>query len=322
MAKNTKNNERLIPREVYKLENWSLYNQSLKNRGKITIWLSDDVQSGWYHTKPKLPGGEIQYSDSCIEFCLILRHLYHLPYRQTEGFVEDLLTLTKIELKVPSYSQIQRRSGTLNVDIRIRKKSKAPIDVVIDSTGLKVYGEGEWKVRKHGSSKRRTWRKLHMGSDGKDLEILSVVLTGNEVDDAEAGIDVMKEITEKEEVKTVAGDGGYDKAKFRKCLSTDITQLIPPQENAVLSAKWNGSILEQRDAAINRIATIGRKEWKKENGYHIRSLSEVNMFRFKKIFSHELKARKEENEETEIKIKCKILNKFVGIGMPISYKVS
>lgn len=308
-------------RENYKLRNWSEYNRSLKKRGKLAIWLSEDVKSSWVYTSVQKPGGEVIYSDTAIEFCLTIKHLYRLGYRQTEGFVEDIFELCGINLEVPSYSQIQRRSKTVDINIGVKKGVKSPIDLVIDSTGLKVYGEGEWKVRKHGWNKHRTWKKLHMGSDGVDLEIISVVLTSNDVDDAEAGIEIVAESKELVSIKSTAGDGAYDKKKFRACLPIDVDQLIPPQKNAVLSKKQDPD-LAQRDDAIRRIKEIGRAEWKKEKGYHIRSKSEVNMFRYKKIFGERMHARKAPYENAEMKIKCKILNQFVEIGMPKSYKVA
>ncbi len=214
-----------------------------------------------------------------------------------------------------------KRSKTIKIDIRVRKSIKAPIDLVIDSTGLKVYGEGEWKVRKHGWNKHRTWKKLHMGSDGMDLEIISVVLTGNEVDDAEAGIEIVAESKELIPIKSTAGDGAYDKKKFRGCIPIGVEQLIPPQKNAVLSKKRDPD-LAQRDEAIKRIEQVGREEWKKEIGYHIRSNSEVNMFRYKKIFGGNMHARKGSYENAEMRINSKILNQFVDMGMPKSYKVA
>lgn len=315
------NKNRDTSREIYKITNWSSYNKSLKTRGKLTIWLSDEVKSSWYHEGIQPPGGKKVYSDVCIEFCLTLKHLYGLGYRQTEGLVEDIVGLCSIDLDVPSYSQIQRRSGSIAIDIQVRKKKKGSIDLVIDSTGLKVYGEGEWKVRKHGWNKHRTWKKLHMGSDGKGLEIISAVLTKNNTDDAEAGVEIIKTSKQEVSLRSVAGDGAYDKKKFRACIPSDVKQLIPPQKNGVLSKKQE-PFLAQRDDAIKRIKEKGRAAWKKENGYHIRSKSEVNMYRYKKIFGGQMHARKEVYENTEMKIKCKILNQFVEIGMPKSYKAT
>lgn len=314
------NKTRNKPRENYKLTNWSEYNKNLKKRGKLTIWLSKDVKECWLYKDERSVGGKIVYSDVAIEFCLTIKHLYGLGYRQTEGFVEDLFELCKIDLAVPSYTQIQRRSETVEINIKVRQGLKSPIDLVIDSTGLKVYGEGEWKVRKHGWNKRRTWKKLHMGSDGADLEIISVVLTGNGIDDAQAGIKIIEESKDIVQLKSTAADGAYDKKKFRGCLPKDVIQLIPPQHNAVVSRKKVPE-LAQRDEAVKRIEQVGREEWKKEKGYHIRSKSEVNMFRYKTIFGGRMHARKTPYENAEIKIKCKILNQFVELGMPKSYKV-
>ncbi len=321
MVKSSKKQTEEKRKEKYKLTNWSEYNASLKKRGKLTVWLSDEVKESWIYQAAQKPGGQIIYSDVAIEFCLTIKHLYGLAYRQTEGFVEDIFRLCGIDLPVPSYSQLQRRSKNITIDIRVRKKNKGAIDLVLDSTGLKVYGEGEWKVRKHGWQKRRTWRKLHMGSDGADLEIISIVLTENDIDDAQAGKTIVEQSKEEVPIKSISGDGAYDKKKFRKVIPQGVDQLIPPQHNAVLSKNQDPD-LAKRDEAIRRIEEIGRAEWKKETGYHIRSKSEVNMFRYKKIFGGEMKARKKPFETAEVRIKCKILNKFVEIGMPKSYKVA
>ena len=306
------------PKEKYKLSNWSSYNQSLVNRGNVTLWLSDDIKDSWYYEGQRDPGGVVRYSDLAILFCLTMRSLYGLGYRQTAGFILGLFKLIETDLEVPDYSQIHRRSCDIAIYIRIKNKSKKRLDVVLDSTGLKVYGEGEWKVRKHGVSKRRTWRKLHMCSDGEDLEIVSVGITENNVDDAQGGISLIDQV--EQPINSCAGDGAYDKGKFRKCLPQNTIALIPPQRNAVVS---NGEEehLKQRDQAIATIEQVGRQQWKQQMDYHIRSLSEVNMYRYKTIFGGNLKARKPPYEENEVRVKCRILNQFVAIGMPKSYKV-
>ncbi len=277
------------------------------------------MKSQWYYKGKQSPGGEILYSDTAIELCLSLRAIYSLGYRQTQGFTESIFSLLSMDLPVPCYSQMQRRSKSIPISIKVRGSWKQHVDLVVDSTGLKVYGEGEWKVRKHGKDKNRTWRKVHMGSDASDLEILSVEVTGNDIDDASAGIDLLDQIDES--IDSLAGDGAYDKKKFRAALPLETQQLIPPQKNAVISKRGDPALV-QRDQAIKKIKKKGRSEWKKQVGYHKRSLSEVNMYRYKKIFSPELKARKPEYETAEVRIKCKILNRFVEIGMPESEKVA
>lgn len=315
MSKNNQKNLCIAkPKENYQLKNWSDYNKSLKKRGSISIWLSDDVKDAWYYQGERKVGGSLTYSSVAIEFCLTLRHLLHLKYRQTEGFVEDLFSLLSLDLGVPCYTQICRRSATIEIDIKVTS-GLGSIDLVIDSTGLKVYGDGEWKARKHGPSKRRTWRKLHMGSDGNSLEIYDVVLTENDKHDSHSGADIVNKVKTIKELNSVSGDGAYDKRIFRNSIPSNCKELIPPQEGAV-----ENEDLPQRNEAIKRIKEIGKKEWKKEVGYHIRSKSEVNMYRYKTIFGDKLNAREPDYETTEIKIKCKILNKFVEIGMPNSYK--
>lgn len=303
----------------YKVTNWKEYNQCLCNRGNFTIWIPTNIETMWQYTGTNKPGGKLLYSNIAMELCLTLRALYGLGYRQTQGFVKSVFSLSGKKIKVPSYTQMQRRSKTIEIDIRIREKLSSPLDIVLDSTGLKVYGEGEWKVRTHGKDKNRTWRKVHIATDTKDLTILSVAVTGNNIDDASAGKNLIEEI--KEPIKSCAGDGAYDKKKFRSFLDKNVRQLIPPPRNAVIS-KTKDPAFTQRDKAIIRIKKIGRKEWKKEIRYHKRSLSEVNMYRYKKTFTGELKARKPKFEVCEVKIKCKILNKFIEIGMPKSIKMA
>jgi hypothetical protein len=193
----------------------------------------------------------------------------------------------------------------------------------IDSTGLKVYGEGEWKVRKHGWSKHRTWRKLHVCIDLHSQELLSVKLTGNEEDDASVGSKMLQGKTAN--IHSFYGDGSYDKFDFRSTLGKDIIQIIPPPKNAVLQ-KATGThplpgYLHQRNQAVETIEKYGYKYWKEQTGYHRRSLNEVAMFRYKTIFGGHLDARTIENQSTEIHLKSWSLNKFMGIGMPDTYKV-
>jgi len=226
MGKDNKYRNSNKTREVYKVRNWPSYNKSLVNRGDISIWLSDDVKKGWYYQGAQVPGGELKYSNACIEFCLTIKCLFRFDYRKTEGFIRGLFGIAKLELEVPSYSQIQRRSKFLEVNIRVSKRKKGPIDLVVDSTGLKVYGDGEWKVRK-------TWRLMHMASDGSDLEIITVSLTGNNISDSKAGIKLMDQLSCP--IKTIAADGAYDSKGFRDCLAPNIVQLIPPRRDGAHS---------------------------------------------------------------------------------------
>ena len=167
-------------KDTYKIRNWKAYNRSLCNRGRLTLWINDSVLNEWEKASQKQKiVGEQTYCDSIIQCCLLLKINYGLKLRQSTGFVESLFTLMgKSHLPVPDYSTLCRRQNSLPVEIGDRLARGEKLAVGIDSTGLKVYGEGEWKVRKHGYSKRRTWQKLHLCVDLDTQEILSVELTG------------------------------------------------------------------------------------------------------------------------------------------------
>jgi len=305
-------------KDKYKIINWKEYNESLKQRGSITIWISEEALELWKYTGPKLKGGQKKYSDLAIETSLTIRKVYHLKLRQTEGFVNSLIQIMQVNLEVPDYSTLSRRAGKLNISLG-NFKDNGNIDIVVDSTGLKVYGEGEWKVRKHGWSKHRTWRKLHIGIDGVTQEIIAEELTENNIDDADVIEDVLNV---SDDIDSFTGDGAYDKKKVRKILTKKkIKQKIPPQRNAVISKEADYD-LQSRDKAIKRIKSIGREKWKQEVGYHRRSLVEVAMFRYKTIIGDEILSRKFVNEKVEVRLGCAILNKMTALGMPVTIKVA
>ena len=211
---------------------------------------------------------------------------------------------------------LSRRSSSLTIEVNHCPNDRK-VSIAVDSTGLKVYGEGEWKVRKHGAGKRRTWRKMHLGVDVVTQQIVSCELTHNSVDDAEMTgnlIDIDREIDD------FLGDGAYDDKKGRKAVHAKGGKVIlPPPKNAVIHQDALPG-LSSRNQDIERIGQIGRAEWKKEVGYHKRSLAEVAMFRYKTTIGNTISARKFGNQVTEIKIGCHILNVFNGCGMPNAYK--
>ncbi|GMO33572.1 MAG: hypothetical protein Ta2B_14020 [Termitinemataceae bacterium] len=195
------------------------------------------------------------------------------------------------------------------------------LHIGIDSTGLKVYGEGEWKVRKHGWSKHRTWMKMHICIDLDTQEILAVELSGNDEADAPEAKKMLEGKTKN--VASFSGDGAYDDFCFRELLGNDIDQIIPPPKNAVVHPEADNDpkkvYLKQRNDAVTSINETSRDEWKENTGYHNRSLNEVVMYRYKTIFGEKQSARKTANQKTDVKINCKMLNVYCDLGMPISY---
>jgi IS5 family transposase len=226
-----------------------------------------------------------------------------------------------LELSVPDYTTICKRSKCLRVNLP--KESKGSLHAVLDSTGLKVFGEGEWKVRQHGYSKRRTWRKLHLAVDSKSHEIEAVVLSESSLDDAGAVPDLLEQITE--HIEQLDADGAYDKRKvYDACFEQEIGRVvIPPRIDARIWQHGNCKAPPLvRDENLRQIRRLGRKKWKRESGYHKRSLAETAVFRFKTIFGSYLQARKLPQQEAEAKVKCAALNRMTRLGMPVSYRVA
>jgi Transposase DDE domain len=294
---------------------WKTYNKSLINRGKINFWISSDVAQSWYFTPTcRSRGACRRYSDAAIEALLIIRFRFSLALRETQGFAESLLALLKWDLTVPDYTTLCRRAWDCGIAAKL---SSIPISksihVVVDSTGLKVYGEGEWKVRQHGYSKRRTWRKLHLSIDESNGQILSAVLSDNSFKDSEVFEDLMRPVESKGKIQQVTGDGAYDckKTCFDWVDKRNIKGIFPPRKRARMKQpKLPYDELSTRDKHIVDIRKLGRKEWKKNVNYHRRSLAETGMYRFKTIFGGKLQSRLFDNQATEAFMKCRILNQM------------
>jgi hypothetical protein len=271
------------------------------------------------------------YSYDCIVLLLTLKVTFHLAFRQLEGFAASIFELLGVELKVPSYTQICRRQAGLQVPLAIsqRLKNGEAIHLVVDSSGLKVFGEGEWKVRKHGWGKRRTWRKIHLGVDEKTGEITAQVLTDNKTDDAEVLVNlVTNTFSEGVDINKVGTDGAYDQYHCWDMLrGLQIEPIIPPRENAAFQVDKDGLETDHpRNRALEMIDQGGkgenRKGWKETSGYHLRSKSENAFFRWKTIFGEKMYAREFEYQKTEAAVKTSVLNKFIQIAAPKVVKVA
>lgn len=307
---------------LYRVENWPEYDKALVQRGSITFWMSDDFAKNWRYTGKKQRGSQFDYSSQAILVMLTVKEVFHLTNRQTEGFMCSLFQLRKINLPIPDHTTLSKRGKNLKVNLP--KKTSQSLNIVMDSTGLKIYGEGEWKVRMHGVSKRRTWRKLHVGANPEDGEIQAVILTENNVSD-DAVVEVLLEQIE-QEIINFAADGAYDKRKVYDCLNAHSPEgsiLIPPRKNAHIWKHGNTKAERlKRDENLRSIRKHGRKEWKKNSGYHVRSLAETTMFRLKTIFGGQLSARLLETQTTQALVRCAALNQMTHLGMPQSYKVA
>lgn len=294
---------------------------SLVSRGSLTIWIEDDIATRWRTSSEERRNGHpLVYSDETILMALTIRFVYNLPLRALEGFLKSILLLLGLSLKAPCYTQICRRAKRLGKTLRHLSKRR-PTDIVFDSTGLKVYGEGEWKVRVHGTSKRRTWRKLHIAMDPNSGEVLLAEITENSKGDAQVAEGMIDSVPKS--VQNIYGDGAYDSLGFRKKIhSKGAKPIIPPPCNAVVNREALDEATFDRNQAIQAIKGLGgdgsaRSLWKKLTGYHRRSLVETTMFRYKQIFGGFLRSRSWTNQRIEAILKCRILNKMTSLGMPI-----
>ena len=306
----------------YRITNWPEYNRSLIQRGSINFWFSEEAINKWRatdHTNEK--GRPQEYSDDAILCALLIRTVYHLPLRALEGLLNSLASLLNLSIKIPSYSQICRRAKTLGKALK-KLSNKRPHDIVFDSTGLKVYGEGEWKVRQHGASKRRTWRKLHLGMDPDSKEIIVADLTSNGVGsgDGQIGKNLMKKAPKS--AKRIFGDGAYDGIEFRQEVeSIGAEPIIPPPRDAVIHSDTTDPAIKRRNDAVCEISGLGgddeaRKLWKILKNYHRRSLAETTMYRIKQLTGGNLRSRERERQRVEGYVKCLIINRMTSIGMP------
>ena len=305
-----------FPKSKYKVENWTEYNEALRQRGDITIWFSEDAIDEWHPAPiPGQRGRPQEYSNLAIECCLMLRQVYHLPLRQTEGFVRSLIKLMELEIKAPDYTSLSKRSISLELE-RLIDTVEPGSHFIIDSTGLKVYGRDEWHQEKHNVKANRVWKRLHLGVD-EGHNIIACELTDTSVGDPSALPDMLDQV---EDFETFIADGAYDgnpiyKTVLDKC--PEATIVVPPPKNAVLG----NSNYDQRNNHTDFIKGHGRMAWQKKMNYGLRALIELAMLRYKTIIDPKLKARKMAQQKTEAQVSARAINRMTGLGMPISVRV-
>jgi hypothetical protein len=303
----------------YKVYNWRQYNKGLCRRGSLSVWLSEEVLAHWLFAGPRSRGGCVLYADAAIDLCLTLKALYHLSLRQTQGLLQSVFSLLGLALPLPNYSTLCRRAAHLKVPLKAPLK-RGIAELVVDGTGLKLYGEGEWKVRCHGWCRHRRWRRLQVALDAADQQIHAVQLHANSQTEGQVVEALMAQIHLP--MQYFVGDGAYDKVGVCRYLcGRHMEPLIPPQHNALRDAKHR-EFLAPRDSTIDLIEALGRKQWKVEVGYHVRSLAETCLFRYKTILGPKLSARRLDQQKTEVSIGCKILNQMLALAKPLSRKVT
>jgi hypothetical protein len=316
-----------MDKKSYRVRNWREYNQSLVQRGSITFWIDEACIKQWKSkAKAQGRGRPERYSDSTIEACLTLKALFKLTFRATEGLIGSLLKLFRVNLEAPDYSLLCKRQKGLRQDLPKRMGSGEKLHLALDTTGLKVYGEGEWKVRQHGWVKHRLWRKFHLALNTQTQQIEAFELTDLGIQDGEGVPLLLKQITDP--IDSVRGDGAYDRfACYEEAERRNFRLITPPQRKAKLSVERKKKIkadpgaIKKRDEQVKKVRELGRVEWKKQADYHRRSLAETAMFRIKTLLGNHLSTRTLENQKAEVAIWCKVINKMTALGMPKSVAI-
>jgi hypothetical protein len=243
----------------YRIRNWRDYNSALVRRGSLTLWVEQSAVNKWRDTAAPVRRGRRRfYSDLAITCALTLREVYHLPLRSTQGLVSSVLRLLGADSPAPHYSTLSRRAATL--EVKLSRLSQSPLHLAVDSTGIKLYGEGEWKVRLHGAEKRRTWRKLHLLVDHTTHEAVACSMSEQYVLDRKELAGLLRGV--EGEVAEVLGDGAYDfQGCYQAIRAKGARAVIPPQVRARVRS---GPEFRDRNAAVLRGREVGRDEWKKE----------------------------------------------------------
>lgn len=306
-------------KKQYRIRNWAQYNKALVNRGSLTIWFDDESIANWHNTQPSgKRGRQHDYSDTAILCALTLRNLFRLPLRATKGLVTSLIELLSLPITAPDYSTLSRRQASLTIPA-YENKNNRPVHLVVDASGIKIFGEGEWKMRQHGKEKRRTWRKLHIAVNEATQDIVMSVISDSNVHDGEI-LKLLLPSQNELNVSQVTGDGAYDSHDcYTATINIGAKPCFPPRENAARH-KPTDEAWCSRNRAVGYARNKGLKKWKEKNNYHRRSLSETAFSRLKKIFGGHAASRIFENQVIELGLRCHILNKINQLGMPDSVK--
>lgn len=318
-----KKQKKIVRRKrILKIQNWRKYSNGLKSRGDITIWISPAALKQWYYSGKKGHGGHFIYSDHTILICRSIGMLYHQPLRQQQGFVDSILKLLKVDYKAPNYTVISRRSGNLQSELgalkseldKARGTHNRSVTMVVDSTGIKIYGEGEWMTKKHKTKVRKSWMKLHISSE-KDSWINASTLTDHRSSDTSQVGSLRDQIDS--DIDDFIADGAYDsKDVFKDLIDKNENPpelIVPPNKGAVMSIDPE---FKQRNDHITFIDKHGRDAWEMYAGYSLQSKVENNFFRYKTIIGRKLASRLPKNQNTEANLGCLLLNKMTLSAMP------
>jgi hypothetical protein len=309
-----------IPRQRHRVTNWAACEAGLRQRGSLTVWFTDEAIAAWRAEPRTTPGGQPWYSPLAVLTALTLRAVFRLGLRQTGGLVGSILRLLGLELRVPDHATLSRRAGTLEVP-RPRPTGEA-VHLLVDSTGLRLSGPGEWLIEKHGTKARRAWKKLPLGVDAGTGRIEAVELTGHETDDGSRVGPLLDRVDDP--AASLTGDGAYDREDVYGAVAErhpEAAVLVPPRRDAVPSGTAEIAPT-QRDRHLRCIAEHGRMGWQKASGYNRRALAESAMSRYKRVIGAALRSRTDPGRAVEVAIAARALNRMLELGRPESVRVA
>src|SRR3954452_10974495 len=316
-----------IPKQRRRITNWAEYDAALRQRGSLTVWFTEAAIAAWHAEPRTTPGGQPHYSSLAITTALTLKAVFRLALRQTEGLIGSVIRLLGLDLSVPDHTTLTRRAETLEVP-RPRSGSPdtgreaEPVHLLVDSTGLKLCGAGEWLVEKHGTKTRRSWRKMHIGVDADTGQIVAATLTPNDVDDGSQVGPLLDQVDGP--IASFTGDGAYD----QDGVSASVAErhpaaaiIVPPRATAVPSETAE-TAPTQRDRHLQLIAETGRMAWQKAPGYTKRARAEAAIGRWKQVIGDRLRAHTDERRATEVDVAVYVLNRMLDLGRPSYVRIA
>ena len=303
-----------IPRQKHRVTNWAAYDAGLRARGSLTVWFTPEAAAAWKAEPRATRAGQPRYSGLAIATALMLRAVFRLALRQTEGLIGSILRLLGLDLAVPDHSTLSRRAETLEVPRP--KAGRAPVHLLVDSTGLKLCGPGEWLEEKHGTKRRRAWKVLHLATDADTGEIVASALTDRDADDGSQVGPLLDQVDGP--VVSFTGDSAYDRDDVYAEVAIrhpEAAVVVPPRANAVLSAAAETDPTP-RDRHLQCIAERGRMGWQRATGYGWRALVKADVSRWKRVIGDGLRFQTDGRQATEVSIAANVLNRMLELGRP------
>ena len=303
-----------IPKPRHRVTNWAEYDAGLRARGSLTVWFTPEAVEAW-RAKPRTArGGQPRYSALAITTALTLRAVFRLALRQTEGLIGSILHLLGLDLAVPDHSTLSRRAETL--EVARPRPGREPVHLLVDSTGLRLCGPGEWLEEKHGTKRRRTWKKLHLATNADTGRIAASALTDKDADDGSQVGPLLDRVDGS--VASFTGDGAFDRDDVYAAVAArhpGAAVVVPPRSGAVPSEAAEAAPT-RRDLHIRGIAERGRMRWQRASGYNWRALVEADIARFKRVIGDGLHSRTDGRRATEVAIAVGALNRMLDLGRP------